>query len=147
MLKRLTSSIFVAPQISVETVALARDAGVTLIVNNRPEGESADQTPGDAIEAAARALGLAYVAIPVSPGGFAPWQLDALDEALARHGEGKVLAYCRSGTRSTLLWSLARARAGDKPDEIAGIAAAAGYDVSPITETMHALAAGAREAD
>src|SRR6188768_3019385 len=83
MIKRLTSDMFVAPQISVETIAEAKAAGVTLVVNNRPEDESADQTPGPDIEAAARALGLDYVAIPVSPGGFAPWQLDALDAALA----------------------------------------------------------------
>jgi len=148
MFKRLTSTIFVAPQISVEAVAQAKDEGVTLIVNNRPEGESPDQVPGTAIEAAARAAGMAYVAIPVTHSGFAPWQLDALDEALAdndtKNEGGKVLCYCRSGTRSTLLWSLARARAGDKPDEIAEIAAAAGYDVTPIGEMMHALAGGSR---
>jgi uncharacterized protein (TIGR01244 family) len=100
--------------------------------------------PGAAIEAAARAAGMAYVAIPVTHSGFAPWQLDALDEALAGNPDGKVLCYCRSGTRSTLLWSLARARAGGKPDEIAEIAAAAGYDITPIGEMMHALAGGAR---
>ncbi len=140
MLKSLTSSILVAPQIGVDTVQEAKALGVTLIVNNRPEGESADQTPGEEIEAAARAAGIAYVAIPVSPSGFAPWQLDALDEALAG-SEGKTLCYCRSGTRSTLLWSLARARAGDPADEIADTAALAGYDVTPIREMMHALAA------
>jgi uncharacterized protein (TIGR01244 family) len=141
MLKQLTSDIFVAPQISVDTVDEARALGVTLVVNNRPEGESPDQTPGDSIEAAARAAGMTYVAIPVNPGGFAAWQLDALDEALAANGEGKVLCYCRSGTRSTLLWSLARARAGDNPETIAATAAAAGYDVSPIAEAMQSLAA------
>lgn len=140
MLKQLTSDIFVAPQIGVETVGEAKALGVTLVVNNRPEGESADQTAGDDIEAAARAAGMDYVAIPVSPGGFAPWQLDALDEALAKNG-GKTLCYCRSGTRSTLLWSLARARAGDSPETIAATAAAAGYDVSPIWEMMHSVAA------
>ncbi len=72
MLKQLTPDIYVAPQIGVETVDEAKRLGVTLIVNNRPEGETPDQTPGDAIETAARAAGLAYVAIPVSPGGFAP---------------------------------------------------------------------------
>ncbi len=144
MLKQLTSSIYVAPQIGVETIDQAKALGVTLIVNNRPEGEAPDQTPGDAIEAAAHAAGIAYVAIPVSPGGFAPWQLDALDAALADNAGGKTLCYCRSGTRSTLLWSLARARAGDAPDDLAETAGAAGYDLSPIVETMHLLSAGAK---
>lgn len=143
MLKQLTPDIYVAPQIGVETVDEAGRLGVTLIVNNRPEGETPDQTPGDAIAAAAKAAGIAYVAIPVSPGSFAPWQLDALDEALANN-TGKTLCYCRSGTRSTLLWSLARARAGGSPDEIAATAAGAGYDISPIIETVHALSASAR---
>ncbi|MBT2188747.1 TIGR01244 family sulfur transferase [Sphingobium nicotianae] len=143
MLKQLTSSILVAPQIGIETVEEAKALGVTLIVNNRPEDESPDQTPGGAIAAAARAAGIAYIAIPVSPGGFAPWQLDALDKALADN-EGNTLCYCRSGTRSTLLWSLTRARAGDSPDEIAETAALAGYDVTPIREMMHALAGAAK---
>lgn len=140
MLKVLTPDILVAPQIALSTIDEARALGVTLIVNNRPEDESPDQTPGAVIDAAAKAAGIAYVAIPVSPGGFAPWQIDALDAALEGH-DGKTLCYCRSGTRSTFLWSLSRARAGDAPDEIAATAAAAGYDVSPIFEMMHALAA------
>lgn len=141
MLKQLTNDIFVAPQIGVDTIGEAKALGVTLVINNRPEGEAPDQTAGDAIAAAARAAGMGYVAIPVSPGSFAAWQLDALDKALDGNGGGKTLCYCRTGTRSTLLWSLARARAGDAPDAIAATAAAAGYDLAPIMETMHALAA------
>jgi uncharacterized protein (TIGR01244 family) len=143
MLKQLTPDIFVAPQIDVATVAVAKAQGVTLIVNNRPEGEAADQTPGEAIEAAAREEGIAYVAIPVSHTGFAPWQVDALEAALAGNEGGKTLCYCRSGTRSTLLWSLARARAGDRPRDIARVAEAAGYDVAPIIEMLYALSSAA----
>jgi uncharacterized protein (TIGR01244 family) len=139
MLRQLTQSILVAPQIDTETITQAKALGVTLIVNNRPEGESDDQTPGEFIERAARAAGMNYVAIPVSHGGFAPWQLDALDKAL-EDNDGVALCYCRSGTRSTLLWSLARARAGESPDNLSAAAAAAGYDLSPIREMMHALA-------
>ena len=62
--------------------------------------------------------------------------------ALEQAGEGKVLAYCRSGTRSTLLWALTRARAGEHPAGLAEQAAAAGYDVTPVRQIMDALAAG-----
>jgi uncharacterized protein (TIGR01244 family) len=141
MLIALTEKLFVSPQINVETVRAAAERGVSLIVNNRPEGESPDQTPGETIESAASAVGMTYAAIPVTHAGFAPWQLDALDEALANNGEGKALLYCRSGTRSTLLWALARARAGDDLETIAATAAAAGYDVTPIRQIMEALAA------
>jgi uncharacterized protein (TIGR01244 family) len=140
MLIPLTEKIYVAPQISVDTVAEAARLGVSLIVNNRPEGESADQTPGADVESAAKAEGLAYVTIPVTHAGFAPWQIDALDEALTANGDGKALLYCRSGTRSTLLWALGRARAGEDVETVGRTAAAAGYDIAPIRQIMEALA-------
>jgi uncharacterized protein (TIGR01244 family) len=143
MLIALTENLYVAPQITEADVAEAAGLGVSLVINNRPEGESPDQTPGETIEAAAKGEGMAYTAIPVTHAGFAPWQIDALDEALAGLGEGKALLYCRSGTRSTLLWALSRARAGDDVETVGMTATAAGYDVAPIRQIMEALAAGA----
>lgn len=142
MFRQLTDAVLVSSQISVEDVAQAKELGVSFILNNRPEGESPDQTPGDAIEVAAKAAGIGYAAVPVNHSGFAPWQLDGMDSALAEiEGGGKLLAYCRSGTRSTLLWALSRARAGDNPDSLSDTAAAAGYDLSPVRQVMDALAA------
>ncbi len=135
MFRKLTDKIYVAPQIGVADVGEAAALGVTLIINNRPEDESADQTPGADVEAAANAAGLAYVAIPVTHAGFAEWQVTAMADALDK-AEGKVLAYCRSGTRSTLLWALARASRGDHPAVLSEQAADAGYDLSPVTAMM-----------
>lgn len=137
--REVTLSFWASPQIGLSDVAEARTRGATLIVNNRPEGEADDQVPGADIEAAARAVGLDYVAIPVSPGGFKEDQVHAMAEALEK-ASGPVLAYCRSGTRSTLLWSLAQAQAGRAPDEIAADAASAGYDVTPIRPLLEMLA-------
>jgi uncharacterized protein (TIGR01244 family) len=139
MFRKLTDRILVSPQISVDQVADAKAQGVTIIVNNRPDDEEPGQTEGAAIEAAAKAAGIAYVAVPVSHGGFAPWQLDGMGQALEQAESGKMLAYCRSGTRSTLLWALTRARAGDHPDVLAAQAAAAGYDISPVRQIMDTL--------
>lgn len=55
--------------------------------------------------------------------------------------KGPVFAFCRSGTRSTLLWSLAQASRGRDPDQIAASAAAAGYDIAPVRAAMERLAA------
>lgn len=135
MFRKLTDKILVAPQIDVADVADAVAAGATLIINNRPDDESADQTSGDVIEAAARAAGIDYVAIPVTHAGFAEWQVSAMAEALDKT-DGKILAYCRSGTRSTLLWALARASKGEHPAVLSEQAADAGYDLSPIAAMM-----------
>jgi uncharacterized protein (TIGR01244 family) len=142
MFRTLTDYILVAPQIDVQAVAAARDQGVTLIINNRPEGESDDQVPGANIEAAARAAGMDYVAIPITHSGFSQPQVDAMVAALDG-AEGKVLAYCRSGTRSTLIWALAEAKEGGDPDALTNIAAKAGYDLSPIRPLMDMLKAQA----
>ncbi|MEY5007578.1 MAG: TIGR01244 family sulfur transferase [Sphingomonadaceae bacterium] len=140
MFRSLTSDIFVSPQIGVDAVAEAKDLGVALIINNRPEGESEDQISGADIEAAARAAGLDYVAIPITHSGFSEPQVNAMAEALAG-AKGKVLAYCRSGTRSTLLWALAESAQGGDPDALTNMAAKAGYDVSPVRPLMDMLKA------
>jgi uncharacterized protein (TIGR01244 family) len=143
MFRKLSPTVYASPQIGLAEVEEARALGVTLIVNNRPEGESDDQTEGDKIAAAAEAAGIAYVAIPITHAGFAQHQVTAMAEAL-KQSAGPVLAYCRSGTRSTLLWALAQAKAGEDPEQLAQQAAQAGYDVSPIRQVMDMFAAAAR---
>ena len=88
---------------------------------------------------AAAAEGLAYAAIPIGHAGFSHPQIDALDKLL-RDATGPILAYCRSGTRSTHLWALTRARAGDDVDGIVQAAAKAGYDLSGLRPMLDALA-------
>jgi len=143
MFRRLTDNVYASPQIGLDEVAQAKTLGVALIVNNRPEGESGDQTPGPEIAAAAQAAGIEYVAIPVTHAGFSEPQVDAMREALDRAGEAPVLAYCRSGTRSTLLWALAEASAGADPQALTEAAAGAGYDLAPVAPLLDMLAARA----
>lgn len=142
--RTLSETVLASPQITAAEIAAAKAEGVTLVINNRPDGEAEDQPPGAEIEAAARAAGLGYAAIPIGGSGFGEPQVRAMVEALER-AEGKVLAYCRSGTRSTLLWSLAQAQGGRDPEEIAAAAAAAGYDVTPVRPAIDMLAARARD--
>ncbi|MDB5715852.1 MAG: family phosphatase [Sphingomonadales bacterium] len=140
MFRTLDEKVMVSPQITADDIAEAKAQGVTLIVNNRPDGESPNEPQGAEIEAAARAAGLDYVAIPVGQGGFGQPQLDAMVTALENAG-GPVLAYCRSGTRSTLLWSLARAKLGDAPETLHTKANAVGYDLGPVAALVDMLAA------
>ena len=140
--RTLSDRVFASPQLTLADVEAARVLDVGTIINNRPEGEAEDQTPGRDIEAAAHAAGMTYVAIPIIPGSFGESEVRAMAAAL-NQANGKVLAYCRTGTRSTLLWALAEALGGKPIDAIASAASAAGYDVSPVLPMMADLAARA----
>ncbi|MCB2062163.1 MAG: TIGR01244 family phosphatase [Novosphingobium sp.] len=142
MFRKLTETFYASPQITAEDIAEAAKLGVRLVINNRPEGESEDQTPGAAIESAAREAGMDYLAIPVTHSGFSEPQVTAMAQAI-KEAEGPILAYCRSGTRSTLLWSLAEASRGKNPQKLAAQASSAGYDVSPVRAMIDMLAANA----
>jgi len=141
MFTKLDDDIFVSVQITVDQVTKASDMGITLIVNNRPDGESVDQTEGAIIAAACNDVGIEYKEIPITHAGFSAPQVDAMIAALEDNNikGGKILAYCRSGTRSTFLWSLAKAKMGESPSEIARIAGNAGYDISPVSALVDAL--------
>ena len=131
MFRRLDDSISVFGQLPPQAMRQAADAGFAVVVNNRPDDEEAGQPGGAASGAEAEAAGLAFYALPVTHAGFDEWQVAAMAKILAE-APGPVLAFCRSGTRSTLLWALARARLGDDAATLAQKAAAAGYDLSPI---------------
>lgn len=137
-IRSVTDHFSVSPQIEPEDISSLREQGFVLVINNRPDGEEPGQPLGAEIAAAAEAAGLAYRAIPVA-GGFSEPQAVAMAEALAGAG-GPVFAFCRSGTRSTLLWALAQASRGADPVMLADAAAGAGYDVAPVRAAMTALA-------
>jgi uncharacterized protein (TIGR01244 family) len=128
-LRRLDETSFVADrQIVAADMPAVVAQGVRLLVNNRPDGEEPGQPSSAEIEAAARAAGLDYRHIPIA-GGFPADRVAAMADAL---DHGPVLAFCRSGTRSTFLWALARAGRGAPAGESVAAAAAAGYDLYPI---------------
>jgi uncharacterized protein (TIGR01244 family) len=129
-LKRINDHVSVSPQISVEDVAAIKAAGFVAIVNNRPDGESPDQPDGAVIEAAAKAAGLAYYAIPLGREGVSPGMVEETKTVL-EGSNGPVFCYCRSGTRSTTLWALSQAGKMDA-NEIISAAANAGYDMSHL---------------
>ena len=135
-MKKLTDKIYVAGQISPEEMPNFAEAGIGIIINNRPDGESDMQTPGDIIMAAAQSQDMNYFPIPVA-GGISPEQVQAFRMILENSGE-PVLAYCASGTRSTILWALSQAGTMETED-ILKTAAEAGYDLrqyAPMIENM-----------
>lgn len=129
--RRVTEDITVAPQISVDDVAEAARQGFKTIINNRPDGEEPGQPSSQEIAAAAQAAGLAYYHVPVR-GGPTPEQVETTQRILDQAAT-PVLAFCRSGTRSIVTWSIGQMQSGARArDELKALGRDAGYDLSGV---------------
>lgn len=135
-MKRLDARTYVGGQIRPEDLPEIARAGVRTIISNRPDGEEPGQPTADELSRAAQALGLAYHHIPIA-GGLPEAAITDMADAL-QTSPGPALAFCKSGTRSTYLWAVARARDGDDPAELSAKAAEAGYDLRPIAQLLRA---------
>ncbi|MGN6375708.1 MAG: TIGR01244 family sulfur transferase [Sphingomonas sp.] len=137
-IRKIDDHFSVSPQIDPADVTELAAQGFAAIVNNRPDHEEAGQPEGEAIARVAATLGLKYAEIPVTQAGFSHPQIAAMRQAIDQAG-GPVLAFCRSGTRSTNLWALAEAEKGGDPDEIIARAGAAGYNIAGIRPLLDTL--------
>jgi len=132
--RTLSPQFAVSPQITPQDVPALKAQGYRAIIANRPDGEGADQPTFAEIEAAAHAAGMQARYIPISGGMVGDDDVEAFRSAL-RAMPGPVLAYCRSGTRSATLWSLAQA--DDMPlPQILAATSTAGYDLSGVVRRI-----------
>lgn len=135
---KLTDSFYASPQITPDEVGQAAADGFDLIINNRPDGEEPGQPTAAEIAAAAEAAGVDYVEIPIGRDGVSAEALDRFDAAAG--GKTQVLGFCRTGTRSTIVRSMARARAGQPVESVLAEAANGGYDLSAQAPLLASLA-------
>ena len=128
---RLHDELFVAPQISEADFAALAAEGVKAIVNNRPDGEDPTQIDADRGKALAEANGMTYHHIPVTAQTLSQAAAAAFADVLTST-DGPVLAHCRSGTRSTILWALGAVGNGTvSRDQAVTAGASVGVDVAP----------------
>ncbi|QNP45465.1 TIGR01244 family phosphatase [Sphingomonas sediminicola] len=134
MSRQLDEKVLVSGQIRPEDVAALVGEGVTMLVNNRPDGEEPDQPLGMDIEKAARAAGIEYRAIPIIR-GIGPADAQAMQDAI-KAAKGKVFAFCRTGTRSSLAWALAKNDEGMSRGDIERHLSDVGVDPTPIAHLL-----------
>ena len=129
-MKRLSDELTVSPQLPIDAIDEIANAGFKTVMCNRPDDEDPGQPSFAEIAAKAEAAGMKAIFQPVASGNVSDADADAFAANL-QAAEKPVFAYCRSGTRCTILWSLASA--GKMPaQDIIKSAADAGYDMSPL---------------
>jgi sulfide:quinone oxidoreductase len=140
-IRRLTDKLSVSSQLALPDLGAAVDQGIRSIINNRPDGEAPDQPSSAEIEAAASELGLGYRHIPVVPGQFRDEDVASFDRASAEL-QAPLLAFCRTGVRSTTLWALSAAARVESSDLLSK-AGAAGHDLNALKPRLDARHAAA----
>ena len=135
MIRQLDDRTLVSGQIAPHEVAGLAQQGVTLIVNNRPDGEEEGQPFASEIEEAAAQAGIGYRFVPILR-GIGPADVEEMQKALRDSEGGKLLAFCRSGTRSAFACALAHREEGASADEIQQRLTNAGFDPAPIAHLL-----------
>lgn len=135
MIRKLDDRTWVSGQLAPHEVAGLAQSGVTMLVNNRPDGEEPGQPLASEMEAAAEAAGIAYRFVPILR-GIGPADVESMQEAMHQAGDGTMLAFCRSGTRSALACALAHREGGASADEVSERLTQAGFDPGPISHLL-----------
>jgi len=135
-IRQITPRYFVSPQIDPADMDALRSAGITRILCNRPDAEVPPSHQAAAIRAAAEAAGLTFAEQPLKHQSMVP-DVIAQNRALGADTQDVVLAYCASGTRSTIAWALGQAGVVDG-DAIVAAARNGGYDISNIRPALDA---------
>jgi sulfide:quinone oxidoreductase len=108
---RLSDRYSVAPQIQPTDIEFFAEQGFTVVICNRPDGEDQGQPTADSVRAACEERGIAFHMIPMSGRWVSEDTVDRYLEVM-QQADGPVLGYCRSGTRSAILWQMASQKTG-----------------------------------
>ena len=127
----------VSAQISVDDVPAIAKAGIVTVICNRPDSEVPVQQQAAAIRAAVEAAGLRFEVLELTMQTMTPQNI-ASQHAMVAESAGPVLAYCRSGTRCSIVWALAQA-GNMETDEILATTASAGYPLADLRSTLDRL--------
>lgn len=137
-LAELAPGLSAAGKLDRSDIEALAEAGVRTIVNNRPDGEDPGQLPAAEARQIAEARGIAYHHIPITAASLSRADVDAFAAVLAT-APTPLVAHCRSGTRSALLWALARMREGADPVALVAAAERHGIDIAALPAIANRL--------
>lgn len=137
-IRQISPHYAVSSQLSVEHLPAIAEAGITTVICNRPDAEVPVEQQIAAIRAAAEAAGLRFEVLELTMATMTPQNV-ARQNALITGSEGPVLAYCRSGTRCSVIWAMTQA-GKMATDDILAATTAVGYDLSGLAPTLVQMA-------
>ena len=137
-IRPLDEALSASPQIAPEDLPAIAAQGFRSVISSRPDGEEPGQPSAEALRQAAKAAGLAFAHVPVVGGAISDQDVADFREALADLPQ-PVFGFCRTGTRTTILWALTNA-ASESPDHLIARAKTAGYDLGALRPRLEGAA-------
>lgn len=135
----LTPDFAITGDLAPADFATAAALGFKAILNNRPDGEEANQLSGKSEAELAWQSGLKYRFLPLDKHELFT---DPIVEGMIRavnELDGPVLAHCKSGLRSAIVWAAASARSTPVGDVLAALESA-GQDLDFLRDELDAQA-------
>ncbi|MCF6343974.1 MAG: TIGR01244 family sulfur transferase [Devosiaceae bacterium] len=132
---KLTNQLSVSHQIEIADIKQIKSLGFCAIICNRPDGEIEEMPSFEDIEKAANEENIKCYYIPNTGPQAISKEMIIKTKAALENSNGLVLAYCRTGTRSTILWALAQ-KEKMGTEKIIKIAKDAGYDISFLSDRL-----------
>ena len=130
MLNKIIEDYVVSDQITEKDIEQLKEAGFKTIFCNRPDNEEQNQVTVKSIQDKAIESGLNFIHQPVIGGQISQNDIDQFSDYYDA-AEKPIFAYCRTGTRSSMLWALSES--GKRSiDEILQLTSAAGYNLSNL---------------
>lgn len=137
-IRPLSDTFDVSPQIRAEDIPTLAAAGYKMVICNRPDGENPPELSAEALRPLVEGAGMAFVVNPVVGNALTMEMVEAQRAAIDAT-RGKILAYCASGNRSSIVWALALA--GRQPtDDLIKAGAQYGYQAAQFRDLIERLA-------
>jgi sulfide:quinone oxidoreductase len=133
-IKALTPHLSITPQVMVAELEAVAQMGFKAIICNRPDGEGPDQPSFSEMQQAALAHGLQMRYLPAESGKVRDEDGKAFGELLATL-PAPVLAYCRTGMRSTTMWALSQSGITPLP-QILEASQKVGFDMKALVQRI-----------
>ena len=129
-LNKIIEDYVVSDQIVEEDIVKLKEEGFKTIFCNRPDNEEQNQVTVNSIRDKVIENGLDFIHQPVVGGQISQNDVDQFSDYYD-NAEKPIFAYCRTGTRSSMLWALSESE--KRPvDEILQLTFAAGYNLNNL---------------
>lgn len=135
-IEKIADYLYISRQLTERTAKLAAQYDVKTVICNRPDGEEANQPDFETVKKWLHAAGIENVV-------YMPTTVDKIDDAQLKEFQetisqspAPIVAYCRTGTRSALMWALNQAKRGVEVNSLIRAADLAGIDLTPMRDKL-----------